>query len=133
MKKIKILAASLTIFSLNAFAQDINYEKLEEMAHKIACKIDCVESKINVVKQGPFIVDGITLPSDALRDVEQQQSVVSIGMYINVDGDVLIFNKSQISTYKEKFINKLLPIKIFPAAIIADNEKTSPIIIGINK
>lgn len=133
MNTLKILATSLILLSGTAFTQDINFQELEETARLIACKTECVKSKIDIVKQGPFVVDGITLPADALRDLEQQQSVVSVGMYINMDGDVLSFDESETDVaYTAPAINKLLPIKIFPAAIISENEKTSPIIIGIN-
>lgn len=127
------LAFFLLIESVNA----IDYKEIERKASLILCyksPTTCVpykefkETEVNAT----FIVEGIELPADAIRDESQQLAMLPAGLYIRTDGSVAQIEDAQSgdvvgqSSAVEK--SKVLPIKTFatPPPISGSN---NPIII----
>jgi hypothetical protein len=136
MKKASKTVLAVAICATCQWSFAIDYINIEKKSSEILCKSSpstCVPFKAveerNVAST--FIVEGIELPEDALRDNGQQMAMVPAGLYIKKDGSV-----SQIETAKKVAISenkqvksKVLPIKTFatPPPISGSD---SPIVIS---
>jgi hypothetical protein len=133
LSKIALFSA-LCVISKWSFA--IDYISVEKKSSEILCKASpstCVPFKAfeETDAVSTFAIVGVELPSDALRDEEQQMAMVPAGLYIKTDGSV-----SQIAVAKESSVSvnnqlksKVLPIRIHitPPPISGTN---SPIVIS---
>lgn len=136
LKNMKIIALSVA-FSASSLASAnnvINYTDMEKKSSVIYCKNkpDCVPFKEVLVANGfnsnTFIVDGITLPADALKDEVQQLELLEASLYVTENGEVLSLPKKDDITAESEsdFIayqkrQALLPVKIFPAPVISNS------------
>ena len=120
----------------------IDYFELEKAASTVVCakqSLHCQQLEFpEQALSSEFKVDGIALPSDALRDVEQQQAIISAGLYIKSTGDVAqlpspdevaLTNEALVAETKKR--NKTLPIKLFSAPEIGVD--TPPIVIKVGE
>lgn len=88
----KIIIIVTLLLPVTGFSMD--YFELEQHAETILCdekqSIECQKAQItNLVDElEPLVVEGTVLPSDALRDPEQQIDLIPSGLYIKEDGSV---------------------------------------------
>lgn len=130
---LKLIAALSISIAFSASANnEINYTELEQKSSDIICKVnsECVPFKAlaSASFSGAFVVDGITLPSDALQDKEQQADMLAASLYITKDGGVMPLpeqsditeeSEQELLAYKKR--EAVLPIKMFPAPIISSS------------
>ena len=138
LRQASLLLACFPLYS----SASINYLNIEKIATEVTCQREpsnCV-NHITAAKNNTsiFKVDGISLPLDSLRDIEQQRDMISSGLYIDKSGEVKpLPAKSEVQAQNNEFQQlidkqkKSLPIKRFPAPTISNAQ--NPIIIKINK
>lgn len=131
----KLVAFASLLLTFSVFANNtIDYVELEKKSSDIVCKKnpDCIPYKPieNKEASGPFIVDGVTLPSNALRDKEQQADMIAASLYVTIDGDVIALpDEGEMIANAEKALEenekrqKVRPIKTFPAPVITSSNK----------
>jgi hypothetical protein len=136
MRKASKIALSVSLCVICKWSFAIDYINIEKKSSEILCQSSpstCVpyEAVEESNATSTFIVSGVELPGDALRDNEQQMAMVPAGLYIKKDGSV-----SQIAVAKEASVtvnnqikSKVFPIKTFttPPPISGTN---SPIVIS---
>ena len=111
-------------FSSVAHAE-LNYIDLETISNKILCDNEskCENTMLNTESNAAqsFVVDGVSLPPDALRDADQQRGMIAASLYIKDNGDVaslpspdeikmIALQSEQAATER----SKVLPAKLFP-------------------
>ncbi|WP_159816876.1 hypothetical protein [Colwellia sp. 20A7] len=132
-KVILALLLCLLVQSANA----IDYVKTEKAAALILCKkspATCIPYKEfkEIEVSSTFIVDGVELPVDAVRNEAQQLAMIPAGLYIKKDGSVAEIaggrTESVVTQSSAVEKSKVLPIKTFatPPPISGSN---NPIII----
>lgn len=130
------LLPCLLIHSANA----IDYIKAEKAAALVLCKKSPATCTPYKEFKSPevssiFIVAGVELPADALRDETQQLGMIVAGLYIKKDGSVAQIEegKTESEETQSSVVDKsnVLPISIFatPPPISGNN---NPIIIKTN-
>lgn len=129
----KKLLATVLLLSIHAPAiasTNVDYLSLETFANGILCESEsrCEDTQIKASDsnhEAPFYVEGILLPTNALRDEEQQKNMIAASLYIKKDGTVAtiptpeeISLSSVKSSQEASERNKVLPVQLFPAAEI---------------
>lgn len=126
----------LSILSTAAFsasAKGIDYAKMESIANAILCEKEsrCEDTQLSAKTSQTelFVVDGVTLPPDALRDEDQQRSMISASLYVTQNGDVSSLPSESETLAAAAAKNqekaerrKVLPVKMFPAPEITPQE-----------
>jgi hypothetical protein len=130
-----------SLLSYSAYAS-INYIEVERVATAVTCQINqntCIDyEQSQKTKSTVFEVDGIILPSDALKDADQQRAMLAANLYIQNNGEVkplpdLAQVKAQNDEIQQQISerNKSLPITRFPAPVISGNQ--GPVILKTSK
>jgi hypothetical protein len=134
----KVMLALLPLLLIHS-ANAIDYIKAEKAATLVLCKkspATCIPYKEFKAPEvsSIFIVAGVELPADALRDETQQLGMIVAGLYIKKNGSVAQIEEGQTASVETQssIVEKsnVLPIKIFatPPPISGNN----PIIIKTN-
>ena len=131
--KLSCTLLGMLAFSSVAYAE-LNYIDLETISNKILCDNEskCENTMLNIESNAAqsFVVDGVSLPPDALRDADQQRGMIAASLYIKDNGDVaslpspdeikmIALQSEQAATER----SKVLPAKLFPAPEITPRVK----------
>jgi hypothetical protein len=134
MLKKLLCTSTFMAVCISAQANNIDYLALETAANAIFCKNEgeCEATTISteVSSKGSFVVDGVTLPMDALRDESQQRDMLGASLYVKKDGEVaslpsdeqMLETATTLNAMNEKR-RKVLPVPLFPPPEVSSSNR----------